>query len=396
MHEDGKQYLFLHRTFQEYLTACYLNQVSDGIALAKAHFLEYEWHETLSLVAGLMQNPVPLIQAIAAEKDDIFKTLLLLAGRCIKECKESSHPLITKIIYKIYRFWRKYPYADFIQSVVVAIAQINLQMFQKVQESLNDSSTSVRTQAAFVLGEIGNPKAVPVLSSTLNDSDSGVRSRAAFALGKIGNSQAVPALSNVLTDSDNNVRLFAVWALGKIGNSKAVPALSSNLNDPDSEVRLFAVWALDKMGNLPPMLALSTPSDNSDSNIGVQPIFALPKMSNPQAVNALINALNNSDANVGLQAAKDLGTIGNSDTLDKLIKALDINIYDPHIFSLARTLAIRFSKDKLPFIPVYPKLVRFRFSPLLATVKCLGQEWQEIKQEIRTYAMSTIFGHSER
>src|SRR5919199_4158140 len=80
LHKDGDQYLFLHRTFQEYLTACYLNQVGDGIALAKAHFWEYDWHETLSLLAGLMENPIPLLQAIIAEKDDIFKTLLLLAG----------------------------------------------------------------------------------------------------------------------------------------------------------------------------------------------------------------------------------------------------------------------------------------------------------------------------
>jgi predicted NACHT family NTPase len=75
---EGDRYLFLHRTFQEYLTACYLNRARDGIALAKAHFWEYEWHETLSLLAGLMENPVPLLQSITAQKDDIFSTLLLL------------------------------------------------------------------------------------------------------------------------------------------------------------------------------------------------------------------------------------------------------------------------------------------------------------------------------
>jgi predicted NACHT family NTPase len=101
LHKDSDQYLFLHRTFQEYLTACYLNQSSDGIALAKAHFWEYEWHETLSLLAGLMENPVPLLQSITAEKDDIFSTLLLLAGRCIAECEENSHPLVAEIIDRI-------------------------------------------------------------------------------------------------------------------------------------------------------------------------------------------------------------------------------------------------------------------------------------------------------
>lgn len=40
LNDDGEQYLFLHRTFQEYLTACYLKQARDSIALAKAHFWE--------------------------------------------------------------------------------------------------------------------------------------------------------------------------------------------------------------------------------------------------------------------------------------------------------------------------------------------------------------------
>jgi energy-coupling factor transporter ATP-binding protein EcfA2 len=91
---EGDRYLFLHRTFQEYLTASYVNRTSNSIALAREHFWEYDWHETLSLLAGLMENPIPLLQAIADEKDDIFSTLLLLAGRCVAECPENPHPLI--------------------------------------------------------------------------------------------------------------------------------------------------------------------------------------------------------------------------------------------------------------------------------------------------------------
>jgi HEAT repeat protein len=80
------------------------------------------------------------------------------------------------------------------------------------------------------------------------------------------------------------------------------------------------------------------------------------------------------------KAAQALGKIGNAETLKKLIKFLDINIYDDDIFPLARTLAIRFSKENLPFIPVYPKLVRFSYSPILATVK---RRWREQKQKVR-------------
>ena len=71
------------------------------------------------------------------------------------------------------------------------------------------------------------------------------------------------------------------------------------------------------------------------------------------------------------RAAEALGTIGNQEILEKLIKLGEINIYDPNIFSLARMLAIRFSKQKLPFIPVYPKEIKY--SPIIATAKRLGR-----------------------
>ncbi len=128
LHKDSDQYLFLHRTFQEYLTACYLKRDRDSIALAREHFWEYELHETLSLLAGLMDNPIPLLKAMTDEKDDIFSTLLLLAGRCIAESQENSHPLIAKIIDRIYELWQSYPNAGFIESVVVVLGQAKPQM----------------------------------------------------------------------------------------------------------------------------------------------------------------------------------------------------------------------------------------------------------------------------
>ncbi len=94
----------------------------------------------------------------------------------------------------------------------------------------------------------------------------------------------------------------------------------------------------------------------------------------------LIAALNHYYSDVRRKAAEALAEIGNAETLAKLIKYLNINIYNNDIFPLARTLAVRFSKENLPFIPVYPKLVRFSYSPILATVK---RRWREQKQKAR-------------
>jgi HEAT repeat protein/phage terminase Nu1 subunit (DNA packaging protein) len=487
LHKDSdQQYLFLHRTFQEYLTACYLNRARDSIALAKAHFWEYEWHETLSLLAGFMENPVPLLQAITAEKDDIFSTLLLLAGRCIAECEENPHPLIAEIIDKIYKFWQSYLSADFINSTVVALGKVNSQMFQSLQAdlnasnsyvrmkagmvldkisnapeveelivflndsdsdvrryavitlaeignaqavetliaalndsdsyvrieaaealakignaqgvevliaalnnsdsyvriqaaealaeigntqgvealiaALNDSDSYVKIQAAEVLAKIGNTQGVKVLIAALNDSDSYVRVQAAEALAEIGNAQGVEALIVALNNSDSEVRAYAAEALAEIGNAQAVEALIAALNDSNSYVRIQAAEALGKIGNAQAVQALIAVLNDSDSYVRAYTAEALAKMGDAQAVEALIAALNNSDGELREHAAEALAENGNAPTLKKLIESLEIDIRRPDIFSLTRTLAVRFSKEKLPFIPVYPELVAHKQS----------------------------------
>ena len=67
-HEKGDQYLFLHRTFQEHFTACYLHRrirknQEDGIALVKAHFWDHDWYETIILLAGMMSDASLLLEA---------------------------------------------------------------------------------------------------------------------------------------------------------------------------------------------------------------------------------------------------------------------------------------------------------------------------------------------
>lgn len=70
----------------------------------------------------------------------------------------------------------------------------------------------------------------------------------------------------------------------------------------------------------------------------------------------LIAALKDSDSNVRGNTASALGNIGNAEALKKIIRLSEIDIYKAKIFTLARTLAVIFSKQKESFIPVYPEL----------------------------------------
>jgi hypothetical protein len=50
----------LHRTFQEYFTACYLSNHSNGIELAKKQLWAFEWHEIITLMAEIRVEPLPI------------------------------------------------------------------------------------------------------------------------------------------------------------------------------------------------------------------------------------------------------------------------------------------------------------------------------------------------
>nr|WP_279239750.1 HEAT repeat domain-containing protein [Scytonema sp. UIC 10036] len=382
-HEDSNEYIFLHRTFQEYLTASYLNQCRDGIALTKAHFWNYEWHETISLVAGLMRNPVPLLETITREKDDIFGTLMLLAGRCIAASEEIYHPIITEIINKIYEFWCRYPNAGFIQSVVVALGQNHSQMFEKLQTilenekfrvyaietlskigsfqalktlitvlnhkdervrssvvdalgeihisqaveplvtALNDQEAFVRWRAIEALGKIGSPQAVKALIASLNDQEGYVRMNVPFALGKIDSPQAVEALITALSHEDGSVRWYAESTLGRIGSPQAVKALITALSCRDKRVRWYAVKALSKIGTSQAVKALTTTAlSDEEGVIRMNTVEALGKIGTRQALASLISVLKDEDLDVRVSAAEALAKIGTSEAIASLITAL--------------------------------------------------------------------------
>jgi HEAT repeat protein len=367
---EGDRYLFLHRTFQEYLTACYLNRARDSIALAKAHFWEYEWHETLSLLAGLMQNPVPLLQAITAEKDDIFSTLLLLAGRCIAECQENSHPLMAEIIDRIYKLWQSYPHAGYIQAIIVAIGQGSSLMLERLLQDLNHDNSDIKKAAAWALGQVGNCQTVPALISALKDEDREFRYQVVGALGWIGNPQAIQelisaldredgelryqvigvlswtnnlqveaALISVLEDKDWRVRVAAAEALGRMGNPQAIPTLISVLEHEDEGVRLGVVWSLEQVGNPQAVPALISALKDKDGAVRQNAAEALGLIGNLQAVEALKDALHDEDIHVRVNAALALDRMGNSQAVQALISACsdeDINVRITAIQALGR------------------------------------------------------------
>ena len=328
LNPETDRYLFLHRTFQEYLTAVYLKQqiehnLQEGMDLVKRHFWEYDWHETLTLLAGLLDDPIPLLKAITKEPDDIFHSLLLLAGRCVAECQPQTDPIFSQIMDEIYGiWWGDPPKFAYMESTIEAIGQSHSRICHHLQSALHDFYEYVRRYAVEALGNIGNAQAVLALMDALQDSNLSVRSKAAEALGKIGSPEAVAGLIAGLHDSNLSVRSKAAEALGKIGSPEAVAGLIAGLHDSNLSVRSKAAEALGKIGSPEAVAGLIAGLQHSEWNVRYYAAEALGKIGSPEAVPGLIAALHDFYEDVRYYAAEALGKIGSPEAVPGLIAAL--------------------------------------------------------------------------
>jgi HEAT repeat protein len=75
--------------------------------------------------------------------------------------------------------------------------------------------------------EPNDPATVDALIVALNDDDAEVRSQAAGMLGELGDSRAVMPLIATLQDEGSGVSAAATWALGELGDKRAVEPLRS-------------------------------------------------------------------------------------------------------------------------------------------------------------------------
>jgi HEAT repeat protein/beta-lactamase regulating signal transducer with metallopeptidase domain len=189
--------------------------------------------------------------------------------------------------------------------------------------ALRDTDVEVRAQAAHVLGDQEDERAIAALSRALReDSDAGVRKAAAWALGNIGDARGVPALTDAMRDSSREVRAMSVWALGEIEDARAVPALAEAVRDSDLEIRRQAVWALGQIEDRAAIPALTVALRDQSPEVREMAVWALAEIEDPQAVAPLASMLGDGSAAVRKQVAWALGQIESSNAVAPLSRLL--------------------------------------------------------------------------
>lgn len=86
-----------------------------------------------------------------------------------------------------------------------------------------------RYYAAHLLGDLGDPQAIPVLVPLLKDAE--IKSIVPWALGQIGDKRAVGPLLDALDDESPTTRVLAIYALETLHAKEALPRLIPLLND---------------------------------------------------------------------------------------------------------------------------------------------------------------------
>jgi HEAT repeat protein len=86
-----------------------------------------------------------------------------------------------------------------------------------------------RYYAAHLLGDLRDPRAVPILVQLLKDTE--VNSIVPWALGQVGDKRAIAPLLDVLDDDSPSMRVLSIYALEALNAKEALPRLISLLDD---------------------------------------------------------------------------------------------------------------------------------------------------------------------
>src|SRR3989449_7471129 len=113
--------------------------------------------------------------------------------------------------------------------------------------ALKDEDWALREEAATLLGEFRDPRAVGPLVEALHDEDRAVREAATTALRKIG-PPAAPSLIVALQDPNGNVQEAAVAILKDVATPEAVGPVIGCLTSKNWSGRRHAAQGLGNLG----------------------------------------------------------------------------------------------------------------------------------------------------
>ena len=209
-------------------------------------------------------------------------------------------------------------------------------------EQLHGTDWTARCDAARLLGQSRDPRAVDALLPDLEDSDWRVRRNTAQALGALRDRRAVDPLISALSDRTMTVRQRAIVALGRIKDPQALPALLEIVLQNRHE-SYDAVKAVRKFGKK----ALPEIARSYEQSGNEQLMLMLVELKYEGILDILLRLLESPMPYDRLLAARELGNLGNKRAVPMLIEQLHID--DPLLLSeTVRSLSKLGASESIP------------------------------------------------
>jgi HEAT repeat protein len=354
------RYAFVHKTFQEYLTAEEIfdrADVEDDTEIILAHFRQHlhdqHWREVLLLLVSKLkgkkaQKAIQAVLDAGSEYEQWLHRDLLFAGWCLTEdppeltvvaqdwVGEILDRLVSLEVAKSKRIGSKI--RGEVEKILhcfgeTTLERVSLEKLQAQGDRI-DRFRLLKFQA-----ELGQKKeAIDKLLSLLQDKDSDVRSSAIQLSYSLNNLSVVNRVFSLLGDRNGLVGLRASSFLRYCGNTSknVVDDLLSSLGNKNPNVRLRAVEALRQLEYkseeilyaLLPLLR----DENSSVRAGVAEALGWLANTSEAVLNGLRSLLGDEDLGVLARVVEALGRLGNpSEEVVNLSLSLlshgDMNIY---------------------------------------------------------------------
>ncbi len=184
-----------------------------------------------------------------------------------------------------------------------------------------------RSMAAWALGELQEPTAVPGLIEALNDQNARVRQEAVHALERIG-PPTIPRLLRSLQNNDPNMRAGAIQVLRRMATPATVPDLVACLPDDrwpeyyDARICDLAAVALENIGTDEALQAVdewrSQHADNQLVRTGEHPAA-----SDDRPIEQLEQYLKSDQWETRRSAVEALGVSGKTEAIPLILQALE-------------------------------------------------------------------------
>jgi hypothetical protein len=376
LNEQGRdRYAFVHKTFQEYLTAEEIfdrADVEDDTEIILAHFRQHlhdqHWREVLLLLVSKLkgkkaQKAIQAVLDAGGEYEQWLHRDLVFAGWCLTEDPpeltvaagdlvgvildrlvglevEKSDRIgskirdeVEKILHCLAETTLERVSLEKLQAQGDRICHFRLLKFQAVfgQEAevidkllflMSNTNSHELSRVMHTLGQLRNtsPDVMKGLLSLLGDENSDVRLSAAEALVQSGNTS--PDVMNGLLSLIGDEHLFVssrvLRILVDVGKERldVMNILLSWLSDDHSYKRFFAAEELGRLGNTNPevMNCLLSLLNDKDSSVCASAASALVRLGNviPKIVSVLLCLLCHENSTTRSIAAAALGRSGNT------------------------------------------------------------------------------------